>query len=58
MSEIKYIGMDVHKASISVAVLNESGKLTAEATLRTEATTVREFLGTRFWRCATKRGGR
>ena len=43
MSGIKYIGMDVHKASISVTVLDEAGKLMSETTLRTEATTVREF---------------
>ena len=43
MSEIKYIGMDVHKASTSVAVLDAAGKLVSEATLRTEATTVLDF---------------
>jgi len=43
MSEIKYIGMDVHKASISAAVLNQAGQLVLEATLRTEAATVLEF---------------
>jgi len=43
MIEIKYIGMDVHQASTSVAVLNEAGKLIMEATIRTEATAVLEF---------------
>ena len=44
MNGIKYIGMDVHKASTSVAVLNEAGKLVAEAAMRTEATALLEFL--------------
>jgi hypothetical protein len=28
MSEDKYIGLDVHQTSVSVAVLNREGKLT------------------------------
>jgi hypothetical protein len=31
MSEIKYIGMDVHKEAISIAILNGSGKLVMES---------------------------
>jgi hypothetical protein len=27
MDSVKYIGMDVHKEAISIAVLNSSGKL-------------------------------
>jgi hypothetical protein len=30
-SDIKYIGMDVHKEAISLAVLNGSGKLVMES---------------------------
>ncbi|MGH9328349.1 MAG: IS110 family transposase [Terriglobia bacterium] len=36
MNDIKYIGMDVHSASISVFVLDAAGKEIMEATLRTE----------------------
>ena len=31
MEDTKYIGMDVHKDSISIAVLNSSGKLVIES---------------------------
>jgi transposase len=40
----KYIGLDVHQASISVAVRNTSGKLVMEAVLETKASTVLQFL--------------
>ena len=35
MDSVKYIGMDVHKEAISVAVLNSSGKLVMECTIET-----------------------
>jgi hypothetical protein len=31
MSDVKYIGLDVHKEAISIAVLNGSGKLVMES---------------------------
>jgi hypothetical protein len=45
MSDTKYIGMDVHAASISIAVLDEAGKLIMEATIATEASTIADFVG-------------
>src|SRR5881296_106383 len=44
MSGEKYIGMDVHQATISVAVLDSRGKLIMESILETKATTILEFL--------------
>ena len=41
---MKYIGMDVHKEAISIAVLNSSGKLAMECTIETKALTILEFL--------------
>jgi len=35
--EIKYIGMDVHKEAIVIAVLNNSGKLVMESIARCSA---------------------
>src|SRR5580700_5658291 len=35
--DIKYIGMDVHKEAIVIAVLNESGKLVMESVIETKA---------------------
>ena len=32
MDSVKYIGMDVHKEAISLAVLNSSGKLVKKST--------------------------
>lgn len=37
MNEAKYIGMDVHQATISVAVRDSRGHLVLEANLRTRA---------------------
>ena len=39
-SEIKYIGLDVHKETISIAVLNGTGKLVMESIIETEAVKV------------------
>ena len=44
MDSVKYIGMDVHKEAISVAVLNTSGKLVMECTIETKASTILDFL--------------
>jgi transposase len=44
MSQEKYIGMDVHQATISVAIMNSSGKLMMECLLETKATTILEFI--------------
>jgi len=37
MNTMKYIGMDVHAATISIAVLDGGGKLTMEVTIATQA---------------------
>jgi len=43
-SETKYIGLDVHKETISIAVLNGSGKLVMESIIETEAATILQFV--------------
>jgi transposase len=43
MNSEKYIGLDVHQATISVAVLDHSGKLVMECILETKAATILEF---------------
>lgn len=44
MSKLKYIGLDVHQASISVAVLDENGKLTMQSVIATRAAAILELL--------------
>src|SRR6266568_1298212 len=44
MSPEKYIGMDVHQATISVAVMDAGGKLIMECLLETKASTIVEFM--------------
>src|SRR2546425_9445761 len=44
MSGEKYIGLDVHQATISVAVMDSRGKLIMESILETKASTILEFL--------------
>jgi hypothetical protein len=43
MNSEKYIGLDVHQATISVAVLDFTGKLVMESILETKAATVLQF---------------
>jgi hypothetical protein len=45
MSSEKYIGMDVHQATISVAVRDSQGKLIMESILEIKTSTILEFLG-------------
>jgi hypothetical protein len=37
MTSTKYIGMDVHKESISIAVMNAAGKIVMECVIETKA---------------------
>ena len=52
MSREKYIGLDVHQATIWVAVMDSQGKVVMESMLETKASTLLEFLaglrGSRF----------
>jgi transposase len=43
MDSKKYIGMDVHQATISVAVMNSAGKLVMESVIETKASTILEL---------------
>jgi len=44
MDSTKYIGMDVHKETISIAVMNSPGKLVIESILETKAMTILQFV--------------
>ncbi len=44
MSQEKYIGMDVHQATISAAVMDAHGKLLMECLLETKASTIVDFI--------------
>src|SRR6202051_4437584 len=44
MNDAKYIGLDVHQATISATVLDCSGKLVMEAILETKAETILQFI--------------
>jgi hypothetical protein len=43
MNDAKYIGMDVHQATMSVAVRDSRGNLVMEAILETKAETILQF---------------
>jgi transposase len=43
MTGTKYIGMDVHKESISIAVRNAAGKIVMECVIETKASTILQF---------------
>jgi hypothetical protein len=45
MDKIKYIGLDVHRDTISAAVLNESGRLVQQSVLMTRAAAILDFIG-------------
>ncbi len=42
--DLKYIGMDVHKEAIVIAVVNGSGKLVMETILETKASSLLQFI--------------
>ena len=44
MTSTKYIGLDVHKESISIAVLNFAGKVVMECVIETKASTLLQFI--------------
>ena len=44
MDSKKYIGMDVHKESISIAVMNGAGKIGMECVIETKASTILQFI--------------
>jgi hypothetical protein len=43
-SNVKYVGLDVHKEAIAIAVLNGAGKLVMESIVEAKASTVLDFL--------------
>src|ERR1700733_5157597 len=43
MDSKKYIGMDVHKDSISIAVMNSAGKVVMECVIETKASMILQF---------------
>src|SRR5580704_893320 len=43
MTSTKYIGMDVHKESISIAVMNSAGKVVMECVIETKASVILQF---------------
>src|ERR1700751_5409219 len=44
MLNTKYIGMDIHKETISIAVRNAEGKIVMECVIETKANTVLQFI--------------
>ena len=44
MDNKKYIGMDVHQATISVAVMDSAGKGARDSRMETKAATILEFI--------------
>ena len=44
MDSKKYIGMDVHKESISIAVRNGAGKIVMESLIETKASMILQFI--------------
>ena len=42
--ELKYIGMDVHKEAVVIAILNSSGKLVMESIVETKASSILQFI--------------
>jgi hypothetical protein len=42
--DVKYIGMDVHKEAIVIAVRNTSGKLMMESIVETKTSSILQFI--------------
>ena len=52
MTSVKYIGLDVHKESISICVRNSVGKVAMESVIETKASTILQFIRRAAWRFA------
>jgi len=52
MTSAKYIGMEVHKENISIAVLNSVGKVVMECVIETKAGMIRSYLGIKVPNCS------
>ena len=50
MNQEKCIGMDVHQATISVAVMDGNGKIIMECILETKAATILQFIQRTKWK--------
>jgi hypothetical protein len=44
MTSVKYIGLDVHRESISICVRNSLGKVVIESVIETKASTILQFI--------------
>src|SRR5262252_2167117 len=44
MTSVKYIGLDVHKESVSICVRNSVGKVVMESVIETKASTILQFI--------------
>jgi transposase len=44
MKSVKYIGLDVHQATISIAVLDANGKLIMQSVIATQSSTILDFI--------------
>jgi hypothetical protein len=44
MDSTKYMGMDVHMESISIAVMNATGKIVMECVIETKASMILQFI--------------
>jgi hypothetical protein len=44
MTSVNYIGLDVHKESISTCVRNSVGKVVMESVIETKASTILQFI--------------
>jgi transposase len=44
MTSVRYIGLDVHKESISICVRNSVGKVVMESVIETKASTILQFI--------------
>jgi hypothetical protein len=44
MESTKFVGMDVHKDAITIAVMNSAGKVIMESIIETKAVTILQFI--------------
>jgi hypothetical protein len=44
MERTKFVGMDVHKDAIAIAVMNSAGKVIMESIIETKAVTILQFI--------------
>ena len=53
MKQLKYVGLDIHKATTVIVILNALGQFQKQVIIQTKAEALREFIQSEVARCTS-----